>query len=256
MDTAQTVAKAMGLLELLGRDKSLSASQIIEKTELHRSSAYRLLGTLQQLGYVRKNEKNGFYSLSPKILTLAQSVSESRDIKQIAKPWIEDLHTKTEETIHLAILDNDTLVYLDKRESTKNLRVVMSSKTGSHAPLYCTGIGKVLLSGMPERQLMEYLKNTRFIKYTDHTIPGARELLAEIDTIKKQGFAEDKEEHEDGVYCVAAPIFDRDERISAALSISMPLVRRDAAVRKGIINLIKETAGKISEEKGTHTSYF
>ncbi|MDC7125718.1 MAG: IclR family transcriptional regulator [Spirochaetales bacterium] len=247
MDTAQTVAKALGLLELLSKHKELSASQIIEKTEIHRSSAYRLLGTLQQLGYVRKNEHNGVYSLSPKILTLAQSVSESKDIKQIANPFIEELQKTTEETVHLAILDNDTLVYLDKRESTKNLRVAMNSKTGNHAPLYCTGIGKVLLTGMPEHQLMEYLKNTKFVKYTQFTVSGIQELLTELDLIKQQGYAEDKEEHEEGVYCIAAPVYDTDKNVVAAFSVSMPAVRRENVLKKDVIRHIKNTSEKISE---------
>ncbi|MDC7227245.1 MAG: IclR family transcriptional regulator [Spirochaetales bacterium] len=249
MDTAQTVAKALGLLELLGK-QSLTAAQIIDKTKIHRSTAYRLLGTLIQLGYLRKNDTNGLYSLSPKILTLASSVRETKDIKEIAQPHIDELHSRVHETIHLAVLDNDELVYLDKRESTRNLRVVMSSKTGSHAPLYCTGIGKVLLSGMSDAQLREYLRTVRFVKYTEHTLPGAPELLNEIDDIKKRGFAEDREEHEDGVYCVAAPVIDSDGSVIAAFSVSLPSVRATDSLKKSIIEDVQLISKRISGEIG------
>ena len=246
MDAAQTVARALGLLELLS-SQNLTASQIITRMDMHRSTTYRLLGTLVQLGYIRKDDGNGLYSLSPKILTLASAVQETKDIKATASPFIEELHKACEETIHLAVLDNDELVYLDKRESTKNLRVVMSSKTGSHAPLYCTGIGKVLLAGMPEQELHEYLKTVRFVKYTRHTLPGIQELLNELDLIKEKGYAEDREEHEDGVYCVAAPIRDTSGRTIAALSVSMPLVRAEDLFKRELIENVRSTAGRISD---------
>jgi len=249
MDTAQTVARALGLLELLGKNR-LTATQIIEQTDIHRSTIYRLLGTLSQLGYIRKNEDSGLYSLSPKILTLASSVSETKDIKEIALPYIDELHSKIQETIHLAVLDNDELVYLDKRESSRNLRVAMSSKPGSHAPLYCTGIGKVLLSGMPDSQLRDYLKTVRFVKYTGNTLPGIQELFSEIDEIKQQGYAEDREEHEEGVYCVAAPVFNAEGDTIAAFSISMPSVRRTDKLRLEVIDAVKNASQKISEAVG------
>ncbi len=245
MDTAQTVAKALGLLELIGRN-SLTATRIIEETDINRSTTYRLLGTLVQLGYVRKDESSGLYSLSPKILTLASSVRETKNIKDIAQPFIDDLHHKTQETIHLAVLDNDELVYLDKRESTRNLRVVMSSKTGSHAPLYCTGIGKVLLAGMPEKQLHEYIKTTRFIKYTKNTIAGVQELLQEIDNIRIEGYAEDREEHEDGVYCIAAPVTNSSGSTIAAFSVSLPSVRKSDKLLQELITAVKTASEKIS----------
>lgn len=250
MDTAQTVARALGLLELIGKHKRLTASQIIADMDLHRSTTYRLLRTLTQLGYIRKDENGGLYSLSTKILTLADSVQETRDIKKIARPFIEELHRKTQETIHLAVLDNDELVYLDKRESTKNLRVVMSSRTGSHAPLYCTGIGKVLLSGMPEAQFRDYLKNLRLIRYTSNTITGVQELLEEIDLIRQQGYAEDREEHEEGVYCVAAPVLNPAGETLAAFSVSLPSIRRTDSLRLELIELVKSASDRISKAVG------
>ncbi|MBI9101567.1 MAG: IclR family transcriptional regulator [Spirochaetales bacterium] len=246
MDTAQTVTRALGLLELLSKHKNLTATQIIEMTEIHRSTTYRLLGTLIQLGYIRKGEDSGYYSLSPKILTLASSVKETRDIKEIAQPFFDELHKKTQETLHLAVLDEDELVYLDKRESTRNLRVVMGSKTGSHAPLYCTGIGKVLLSGMDEIRFREYIKTVQFVKYTGNTISGIQELMNEIDIIREQGYAEDREEHEEGVFCVAAPILGPEGKTLAAFSVSLPMVRNTGVFRQDIIQAVKTASQEIS----------
>jgi len=250
MDTAQTVARALGILELIGARKQITATQIIDAMELHRSTTYRLLNTLLQLGYIRRDELGHFYNLSPKILTLASSVQETRDIRDIAQPFIDELHQKTQETIHLAVLDNDELVYLDKRESTRNLRVVMSSRTGSHAPLYCTGIGKVLLSGMSDPQFRDYVKSLRFIEYTANTLGSVQELLREIDLIRQQGYAEDREEHEAGVYCVAAPVTNPSGETIAAFSVSLPSVRRTEALRSELLEAVRTASEKISKAVG------
>jgi DNA-binding IclR family transcriptional regulator len=250
MDTAQTVAKAMGLLELLSRKKALTASLIISETGMHKSTAYRLLGTLTRLGYIRKDSNTGLYSLSPKILSLASAVTETRDITEIARPWLEEIHRKTGEAVHLAVLDKDELVYLDKIESTRSLRVVMSSRPGSHAPLYCTGIGKILLSGMGDHQFRDYLKTLKFSGYTENTITDASALLTEIDRIREQGYAEDNEEHEDGVYCIAAPVRGPGGNIAAAFSVSIPSVRKAEALDSGLVNDVKKASEGISRAAG------
>jgi DNA-binding IclR family transcriptional regulator len=250
MDTAQTVAKAMGLLELLSRNSNLTAPRIISETGMHKSTAYRLLGTLTQLGYIRKDGHTGLYSLSPKILSLASAVTETRDITEIARPWLEEIHHKTGEAVHMAVLDKDELVYLDKIESTRSLRVVMSSRPGSHAPLYCTGIGKILLSGMSDHRFREYLKTLKFSEYTENTITDAAALLAEIDKIREQGYAEDNEEHEEGVYCIAAPVKGPDGSITAAFSVSIPSVRKAEALNNRLIDDVKRASENISRAAG------
>ena len=250
MDVAQTVARALGLLELLGKHKKLTAGKITELTQINRSTTYRLLATLQQLGYIRKDKEFGFYSLSPKILNLASSVRETRDIKEISSPFLNELHKETQETVHLAVLDVDELIYLEKRESTKSLRVVTISKPGSHAPLYCTAIGKVLLSGMPDDQFRNYIKTVQFRKYTDSTLTGIQELITELDVIKDLAYAEDREEHEEGVYCIAAPIKDPTGKTIAAFSISMPTVRCTPERKAELIERIVQVSQKISGAVG------
>lgn len=245
MDTAQTVARALGILEILSKHP-LTASQIIDQTDMHRSTAYRLLSTLGQLGYIRKEEKSSLYSLSPKILTLASSVKETKDIKEVARPYIDELHRQTGETIHLAVLDNDEIVYLDKRESNRSLRVVMSSRTGAHAPLYCTGIGKAILAGLEAEELHRYLKKIEFKPYTANTITNIQQLLTELEMIQSQGFAEDREEHENGVYCIAKSITDAAGKTIAAFSVSMPSVRKNEDIRFALIQTVKEISEKIS----------
>jgi len=247
MDAAQTVSRAMAILETLGEHKALSAARINEILGYHRSTLYRLLSTLQQLKYVRKDPESGFYTLSPRILRLASSVMVQQDIGSVAKPFMEALHEKTQETLHLAVLDDGELIYLGKMESTKNLRVAMNSREGQHGPLYCTGIGKVLLAWMEEDDFSSYVKKTSFVKYTESTLTNGQALQKEREHIRNDGYGLDREEHEEGVFCVAAPIKDYFDRVVAALSVSLPSVRLNDELKEQLITDVKETAQKISK---------
>lgn len=246
MDQAQTVTRAFAVLELLSKHHALSAAGVNKELGYHRSTTYRLLGTLKQLNYIRKDEKTGLYSLSPKILTLASTVTEQRSLTETARPFLEDLQECNRETVHLAILDNDELVYLDKIESSRGLRVVMGSRTGNRAPLYCTGIGKVLLSSLSEKELNHYISLTELKRFTTSTITETDALIAEIDSVKRKGYALDREEHEIGVFCVAAPVKNPHGRTMASLSVSMPSVRRTDELQEQLIIDVLSTAEKIS----------
>ena len=241
MEPSQSVAKAMAILEVIGRHKALTGTKINDLLGLHRSTTYRLLDTLRQLKYVRKDEYSGLFVLTPKILKLASAVTERQDISAAARPFLEQLHDKTQETVHLAILDERELVYLDKLESTRNLRVVMSSQKGLHAPLYCTGIGKILLAWMDDADFEEYLGSTVFTKFTDYTLTDAEAIRREVEEIRIRGYALDREEHELGVFCVAAPIKGARGRVAAALSVSLPSVRLEGETRRD--DLIRVTVG-------------
>jgi DNA-binding IclR family transcriptional regulator len=247
MEPSQSVARAMAILEIIGRHKALTGTKINELLGFHRSTTYRLLGTLRQLKYVRKDEYSGLFVLTPKVLKLASAVTERQDITSAARPFLEQLHEKTQETVHLAILDERELVYLDKLESTRNLRVVMSSQKGLHAPLYCTGIGKVLLAWLDHEDFEDYLGNTPFTRFTEYTLTDAEAIRREAEEIRMQGYASDREEHELGVFCVAAPIRGARGRVAAALSVSLPSVRLDGKKhRDDLIGATVKTADAIS----------
>jgi len=247
MNTAQTVAKALSVLELLAEHKELTAKKITTFLDMNRSTAYRLLGTLTQLNYVRHDPIARTYALSTKILTLASGVTAQKNITDLASPFLKKLHDTTEETIHLAVLDRDELVYLEKIESMRNLRVAIGSKEGGHAPLYCTGIGKILLTGLTEEKLQEYLSVVKFTRYTEHTIADKEELIQEMKIIRKQGFAEDREEHEPGVYCMAGPIKNSTGSTIAAFSISLPSVRCTEPLKSSLRRMVLDTSQAITK---------
>lgn len=248
MDQLQTVTRALAILEILGKHRLLPASSINKHLGYHRSTTYRLLATLKQLGYIRRDEKTGLYSLSTKILTMAASIQDQFDIAGTARPILEALQKKTGETVHLATLNDGEVVYLDKIESTRALRVVMSSRTGQRAPLYCTGIGKVFLAAMSGEELDGFFQTADLTRYTENTRVDRESLLAEIERVRENGYALDREEHEIGVFCVAVPVRGPAGAPIASLSVSLPSVRRSAELEKQLVRDVMAAAAGIGEE--------
>lgn len=246
MDQAHTVTRALAILEILGKHRLLSAADINRLLGYHRSTTYRLLATLKELRYIRRDEATGLYSLSTKILGLASSIMEHLDIARAARPFMEELQQQTGETVHLAGLDHGEVVYLDKIESTRTLRVAMSSRTGHRAPLHCTGIGKVFLAALEGASLDEYLETAELTRFTGNTITDPDALRRELEEIRCRGFALDREEHEVGVFCVAAPVKGATGEPIASLSVSLPSVRRTPELEKALIRQVRSAAEQIA----------
>jgi len=249
-DEVQSVMKTLKILEALAIENELSLTDLSVKIESHKSTVYRFMHTLCERGYVRRAPATEKFSLTLKIFELGMRVFERVDIAKLAAPVIARLSATTEETIHLATMDDQRLVYLTKQESTHSLRVSMQSRVGMSAPEYCTGVGKTLLAWADTGFLEAYFMRCQFVQYTKNTISDKLTLAAELQSIRNQGYAVDDEEHEYGVRCVAAPIRNRDGKVVAALSISGPTIRMTDD-RMGILRgLVVDAVEEISNELG------
>lgn len=188
-------------------------------TGLHKSTVFRLLNTLMHRGYVSKNNENDRYSLGMRILYLSSAILDGMDLRTVARPYLEELCRNTGEVIHLSTLDNGEAVYIDKVESpNKNIR--MYSQIGKRVPLHCTGIGKVLLAWLPEREVEHILRVEGMESYTKNTITNIEDMKMELKKIRDNGYAYDEIEHEEEIRCVAAPIFNINGKVVASVSIS------------------------------------
>lgn len=224
LGSAKAVGKTIAILEFLAERGEASLAEICSETSLNKSTGHRFLNALGHLGYVRRTG-DGSYGPTMKLAQLGMLVTDNLDLLSEARPVIRELGRETQETIHLAAIDETHLVYLDKVESTRNLRVAMMSRIGSSAPTYCTGVGKALLAFVDEETRDHTLAAEHFEQYTPSTITDREALEKELDRIRTAGVALDNEEHELGVRCVAAPVLDPDGRAVAAISISAPSVR-------------------------------
>lgn len=250
LEPVKAVNKTMCLLEALAREKELGVTDLAKRAGMHKSTAYRFLSSLKELGYVRQNAANERYSLTLKLFELGSCVLARMQLWEQAHPILEQLAEQTHETIHLAVLDDGSLVYLGKIESTKALRVSMSSRVGQSAPTYCTGVGKLLLAYARPEQVERILKREGLRRFTEHTIIDRSLLAKELESIRQRGFAIDDEEHEVGVRCVAAPVRNSQGTTIAALSISMPSVRLPKSKIPRYREFVTKAAEEISRRMG------
>lgn len=251
-ELVSSVVRTMSILEILSKDDQLGVTEIARRSNLHKSTVFRFLNTLSRLGYVYRDSSNDRYGLSLKLNALVGIRSGSEDILRYASTSLEFLARETGETVHLAILENGALVYLRKIESTRSLRVVtMISSVGASVPMYCTGLGKAILAWFPLAEQEKYIAHQIFTKYTDATITDGPSLLKELALIKEQGYSFDMQEHEEGVVCVAAPVFTSGQLPIAAISIAGPSVRMGGKNLARYVDLILAASGEISGKLGT-----
>lgn len=239
----------MKILEYLAENGASNLSLMAKDISIHKSTLYRFLSTLTSLGYVYKDSEKESYALTQKMNRFVNSSTKYSLLQEFAIPVMGSLSAQTKETIHLATMEKEKIHYIYKIESTQSLRVVTSSHSGGDAPVYCTGLGKSLLSQRGEKEMMELVKKLDFIPHTHNTIVEPEALLTELRKVKLEGFAIDDEEHEDGIYCIAAPIKTKGGEAIAAVSITGPAFRMKQ--NKGeYITLLKEKIKEIEKHIG------
>lgn len=243
-DGDKSLAKLFEIIEAVGESRSgMKGRDIAEKTGYPVSTTFRMLKFLAERGYLRS--ESSLYTLGPGLIRLGAIASSQNPLLRISRPFLAELSEKTMETVHLAELRNDSVVYIDKVEGSRSVRMI--SLIGSRGPLYCTGVGKVILAHLPENRLASLLNGMTLTPYTKHTIRSKKQLRKDLEEIRRQGYAVDDCEHELGVFCIAAPILDYSGNIAAGISISgSELYLRS---RKDDLALqVKKTAEAISLE--------
>jgi DNA-binding IclR family transcriptional regulator len=216
-------AKALLLLDAFTlQEPSLSLSALMERTGLPRATAFRLLATLEQCGYVVKDGVD--YSLGFKLFVLGNVVAEGLDLRRVAHPHLEALRDTTGETVQLAILEDWQIVHLDRAVSNQSV-AYMVSQVGTILPAYCTALGKALLAFQGEDMVDAWASTQELRRLTATTITTADRLLEELRQIRRRGYSIDNEEREVGVRCVGAPVFDREGTAIAAISLGAPTER-------------------------------
>jgi IclR family KDG regulon transcriptional repressor len=253
-DTSGVAAaeRTMLILEHLSQHDYINLEDLSKECDLPKATLYRFLQTLTNLGYIRRRDDDK-YSLTLRMFSVGSNSLGHSDLITIARPVAEELSRITGETVHIGILEKTRAVYVLKIESSHTIR--MYSRLGKHIPLYCTAIGKLFLSEMNTEDfnayLSEVMKNkTELKRYTPKTLVTKKTLLEELKEVKSLGYARDKEEHEEGITCLGAPIYDLDGNIAAAISVSFPLFRFDATRLEEYAQAVKNAGEEISRNFG------
>ncbi|MBC3844063.1 IclR family transcriptional regulator [Streptacidiphilus sp. 4-A2] len=243
---AQTVDRALVILASLAEGPA-SLEQAAARIGVHKSTALRLLRTLEEHGFVHR-QSDYRYRLGGKLFSLAQLALESIDVRVVAAPHLADLNERCGHTVHLAVYEDGEVTYVDKLESRYPVR--MYSRIGKRAPLTASAVGKVLLADLPEARRRELVEALEFPAYTARSLRLPGELLTELELVRKQGWAVDRGEYEETVNCVAVPIRGVDGRVIAACSVSTPTVVAPLAALRRLVPDLLRTAEAVSQEYG------
>ena len=245
--------KALSLLqEVCKASTPLRFAEIVEKAQLPKATVHRILLSLVSKGLLRFDSSTQSYHPGYGLLELAHNAWSRMDVRDVAADQIRYLWNNTGETVHLAVLDRGDVIYIDKLESQKSLRLF--SAVGRKGPGYCTGLGKAIMAFLTEEQLEEAINEQSFIRHTPTTITNAEALRAELLTIRETKISLDLEEHEEGIQCAASVIFNHLNEPIAALSITAPKFRVDEARFQHFQSLVKEACLEVSTRMGAIAS--
>jgi len=237
--------KTLDILEQIKTAQSgYKLADLARKVELPKATVYRILTTLEGRGYLDR-ASDGSYRMAKKMFDLQRSAPLEQVLHRAAQPVMERLVASCKETVNLGILDAGEVVVINTVESPQAVR--MSSKIGNRRYLHATALGKVLLSGMPDKEIQRLIKLKGLPKVTDETLTTKTELAAEMQKVRHQGWALDNQENEIEGRCIGAPIIGPADRVVAALSISGPVFRMDMSRARGLVGELKSACEEISK---------
>jgi DNA-binding IclR family transcriptional regulator len=242
-----TVGKALDVLDLVATaGRPVRFTEVLAQSPYPKATVYRLLQTLTHQGLLAHDAERGTYALGVRLLRLAHAAWAQSSLAPVARRHVDSLAALTGETIHLAQLDQGQVLYVDKRRATRP--VEMFAQAGKVGPAYCTGVGKAMLAHLAPGALAAALAQQSFHRFTPQTLTSREALLAELADIRARGFALDREEHEPGIICVAAPILSRGGRVIGALSVTSTTARTTLDEMARLAPAIIGTAAQIAAE--------
>lgn len=218
-----TALRALKVLEILGATRApVSVAEVARGIGADRSTAYRMLITLLDAGYVVRDDQTRNYRLSYRILALGKWLLSDDEQSELIMACLKDISDRTGETVHYSVLDRDEAALLFRAKGTQ--LVTVDFQIGDRAPLHCTSIGKVLLAFQDVR-LVEQVIERGLPKVARNTITDPQAFRAELQRVRVQGYAYDDREFVDDMRCVAVPVFERDGVVKGGISLSGPRSR-------------------------------
>ncbi|HWM81233.1 MAG TPA: IclR family transcriptional regulator [Pseudolabrys sp.] len=244
----QSVDRALLLLETIAEvGGEATLTELSVRTGLNISTCHHLLATLIRRGFVAKVQGRRHYALGGRILSLGHACMQV-DLPRRAEPFIDRLNRATGETVHLAVLQGDTIATLIKRDGRHAVRVD-TGNVGQSDAVHATATGKAMLAWLPEDEIRRLAGEMR--AFTQHTITDFAAFVEELRQVRRSGYAMDREEFQPGVVCVGAAVRDYAGAVVAAISASMPTMRANdehiAMVRDAVIAAARELSAAFGE---------
>ena len=249
----QAIERAVSILNAFSMDDpELGVTELADRLGLHKSTVHRFMVNLDAAGLVERNARTGRYRLGLHVFELGALVMQQMNLWDEALPFLEGLVHDTGETGHLAVLDKGEAIYIERVEARRALRV--PSAIGRGYPAHATNLGKVLLADLSRERVEAIIAERGLAAYTSQTITDPAELEADLDLIRRRGYAVDNEEYDDGLRCIGAPVRDHSGQTVAALGIGGPVTRITPERVEELGGLVMTAARGLSRRLGAHQS--
>lgn len=243
---SQTIRRAATVLEHVSI-RPRTQSEIAEVLGVHRSTALRILGTLVESGLVRRRP-DGTYGVGYRLTWFASLASEQFELRDLARPRLAELGAECGHTVHLAVLEDDRIVYADKIEQPGTVR--MYSQIGQPVRLHTSGVAKAILAHVGAATLDRMLSGYDFERFTSTTVTDRADFDADLETVRERGWAVDDGEFEDFINCVAMPVRGPDSKVIAAVSITALRAQAELEELQGLLPRLTQVCEGISKSIG------
>lgn len=251
--SVQSLDRALALLEVIAEADGLTLSDLAQRAGIPPSSAHRILATLQAHDYVSHDEERGLWLIGVRAFEVGSSFLRSRKLAATGRAIMRELLEECGETVNLAIEDEGSVVFISQMESHHTIRAF--HRPGSRGAIHASGVGKALLSALPDDKVKRILHKTGLEQFTPKTLVSPEQLFGELREARTRGWSVDDEERTTGMRCVAAPIYNEFGEAVAGVSISGPCVRLTderlgelgPKVRRAAEAITKSIGGRVPE---------
>lgn len=245
---SQSLERGLQALLFLSTRKSVGVTELAEELKINKSTAYRILETMQKFNMVEQNKLTAKYKLGPAILQLSEQLYKNLNIISISKPLMISLSEEVGESVHLCILSNDCAVVIEQFMTSSRLTV--NAKIGNKEPLHSSSVGKCLLAFNSDEIREQIINRLELTRFTDKTITNKQALLEELEIVKTHGYAIDNGEISEEIKCIAAPIFNHLGEAIYSLGISGPNSRMNDKKIEFMKNKLVKVTEIISQQIG------
>jgi DNA-binding IclR family transcriptional regulator len=249
----QAIEKVALILDRVGKSpQGVSIRDLSLDLKIPKGTIHRILTSLSYVGYIRQHAETKNYFLGFKLMELSVLLGNQLDLRKVAEPVLRELADRTKLAANLVIIDRNEIVFIDKVEAHMPMGgLKMASRVGSRNPVHCCAVGKVLLCRAPEEEVDRILEEAGLPRRTATTITNAGRFKAHLQTVREQGFAIDDEENEQGIRCLAAPVYDAKGMTVAAISVAGPAFLITTELMNGMIRReVTEAAAEVSRRLG------
>lgn len=246
----QSIQRSAEIFEHIVSQSGVGITELSQFVKLNKSTVFSIVKTLEHLGYIYKDDQTSKYYATFRIQTLAKINESKNSIVGFARPILQKYLKKYGETIHFGRSAIDTVVYLDKIESDKSIRI--HSDIGGEMPLHTTSVGKAILAWRSVKELEEYSTRTKLQPLTSYSITNFQALCDELEIVRENGYSIDNEENMEGLFCIGVPIFNYENKPQYSISLALPKYRLPSLNFEQALSDLKNAAEEIANFFSPH----